>query len=122
VSVVAAVGILVGLYNTIQGRRREIAVLRAVGARPRHVFAVILTEALLLCVAGGLGGLLLGRVALLAAAPHLLATYGVLLDAAPGARDLAFLGVVVGLGLLAGVLPALRGLATPVAANLHPED
>ncbi len=122
VVVVAGLGILVGLYNTIHGRRREIAILRALGARPWHVFTVIALEAQLLVIAGGLLGLLVGHVALAAAAPDLLREYAIRADVAPGARDLAVLGALVCLGFAAGLLPALRGLRTPVARNLQPQD
>jgi len=121
VTVVAGVGILVGLYNTIQGRRREIAVLRALGARPAHVFGHILLEALLLCLLGGLGGLILGHGGVAAAAPTLLASYGVHVRVGLGVHDLQVLGALVVLGVLAGALPAWRGLATPVADGLHAE-
>ena len=120
VTAVAALGILVGLYEAIHGRRREIALLRAVGARPRHVFAVILLEAVLLCVLGGLAGLLLGHGGLAVAAPALLEDYGIRIAGGPGWTDLRILLLVAALGLLAGLLPAWRGLATPVAENLEP--
>lgn len=122
VVVVSSLGILVGLYNTIHGRRREIAILRALGARARHVFVVIVLEAVLLVLAGGVLGLLLGHFALAAAAPELLREYAIRADVAPGMRDIAVLGALLGLGLLAGLLPALRGLQTPVARNLQPQD
>jgi putative ABC transport system permease protein len=119
---VVLLGILVSLYNTIQGRRREIAVLRALGARPRHVFSVIVLEAVLLCLAGGLLGILLGRGGAHAVAPMLQATYGIRLDASPRLFDLQVLASVVVLGALAGIVPAWRGLRTPVAPNLHPSE
>lgn len=122
VVIVSGLGILVGLYNTIHGRRREIAILRALGARARHVFVVIVLEALLLVLAGGILGLVLGHFALAAAAPELLREYAIRADVAPGLRDLAVLAALLGLGLLAGLLPALRGLRTPVARNLQPQD
>ena len=122
VVIVSGLGILVGLYNTIHGRRREIAILRALGARARHVFVVIVLEALLLVLAGGILGLVLGHFALAAAAPELLREYAIRADIAPGLRDVAVLGALLGLGLLAGLLPALRGLRTPVARNLQPQD
>lgn len=121
VTIVAAVSILVGLYNTIQGRRREIAVLRALGARPAHVFGLILLEALILCLLGGALGLLLGHAGVAAAAPTLLESYGVKVEVGLGAYDLQVLGALIGLGLLAGLLPAWRGLTTPVADNLQAE-
>jgi putative ABC transport system permease protein len=118
VLLVGGLGILVGLYNTLQGRRREIAVLRALGARAGHVFAVILLEGVLLCGLGALLGLVLGHAALAALAPWALGEHGVSL--APGLSPLdawLFLGLL-GLGALAGAFPAWRGLRTPVAQNL----
>lgn len=119
---VAAVSILVGLYNTIHGRRREIAILRAMGATPRHIFTVIVLESLLICLIGGAAGLLIGHLGIAAAAPTLVAEYGVLVTAGPGMLELQIAGVLVIVGLLAGALPAWRGLKTPVAENLHPVD
>ena len=118
----AAVGILVGLYNTIPGRRREIAVLRVLGARPHHVFTVILLEAVLIGLLGGVLGLLLGYGGVSAAAPMLLDRFGVRVGIEPGMGDLLLLGAVALLALLAGLLPAWRGLGTPVAEGLEPRE
>ena len=120
--VVAAIGILVSLYNTIQGRRREIAILRALGARPRHIFSVIVLEALLLCLLGGLLGLLMGHAGVLMAAPFLLQEYGAMVSTSIGSLDLQILGILALIGIAVGLLPAWRGLRTPVAENLHPTD
>jgi len=122
VTVVAAMSILVGLYNTIAGRRREIAILRALGARPGHVFVVIVLESLVLCGLGALLGLFVGHLGLIAAAPVLLENYGVVLDSALGWLEMRILLVVLGLGFLAGLLPAWQGLQTPVAKNLQPVE
>jgi putative ABC transport system permease protein len=121
VLLVGGLGILVGLYNTLQGRRREIAILRALGARPTHVFVLIVLEAMVLCVLGGLVGLALGHVAVAALSSHALSTYGVRLEAAPDLFDLWLLLGLAGLGALAGLLPAWRGYRTPVAVNLTRE-
>jgi putative ABC transport system permease protein len=120
VLLVGGLGILVGLYNTLQGRRREIAVLRALGARRAHVFLVILLEGVFLCLLGGLLGLLLGHGTLIVLAPTALAEYGVKLSADVGPLDACFLAGLALLGALAAFLPAWRGLATPVARNLSP--
>jgi putative ABC transport system permease protein len=124
---VALLGILVSLYTATLARRREIAILRALGARPGHVFSVIVLEALLLCLLGGAAGLLIGHVGAPAAAPHLLSmlgidSYGVVVDAGLRPFDLQILVSLAVLGLLAGLLPAWRGLRTPVARNLLPAD
>lgn len=120
VLLVGGLGILVGLYNTLQGRRREIAILRALGARPGHVFSLIVLEGSVLCALGGLLGLALGHGLLAALAPWALAAYGVRLEAVPGLLDLGLLGGVTLLGALAGTLPAWRGYRTPVATHLTP--
>ena len=120
VILVAAIGILVSLYNTIQGRRREIAIMRALGARPHHVFFVLVLESVLLVLAGGLVGLLLGHGAVTLAAPKLLEAYGVFVESAFGMLDVTILAALAGIGVLVGLLPALRGLRTQVADNLYP--
>ncbi|MHC4931516.1 MAG: ABC transporter permease, partial [Planctomycetota bacterium] len=61
VIVVAALSVMVALYNTMAERRREIAILRAVGATRLRVFATVVLEAALLCAGGALLGLLLGH-------------------------------------------------------------
>ena len=120
--ILVKLGILVGLYNTIQGRRREIAILRALGAGAHHVFAVIVLESLVLCLMGGLVGLIVGHGGVAAAAPQLLREYAVRLDPAPGMIDVWIVCALTALGVIVGLLPALRGLKTPVAENLHPQD
>ncbi|MDW8479394.1 MAG: DUF3299 domain-containing protein [Xanthomonadales bacterium] len=59
VALAGLLGMLASLLATLRERRREMAILRSVGARPRSIFALLLSEALLLTLLGILGGLLL---------------------------------------------------------------
>lgn len=122
VLVVSAIAILVGLYNSIQGRRREIAILRALGARPWHVASVVVLESVFLCVGGGIVGLLAGHGWVAAVAPMLLDRFGIRIVPEFGAYDLVGLLALVGMGALVGLLPAWRAFRVPVAENLHPID
>ena len=61
---VAAVGILVAIYNSMNDRKRDIAVMRALGARRDTVTAIILCESLLIAIIGGVLGWLLAHVSL----------------------------------------------------------
>ncbi len=56
VVVVSLLGLLLALYSTLDGRRREMAVLRAVGARPRLIVGLLVLESGLLSGAGALCG------------------------------------------------------------------
>jgi putative ABC transport system permease protein len=122
VLVVSGVAILVGLWNSMEGRRREIAILRALGARPAHVFSVVVLEAVILCLLGGVAGLVLGHGAVAAAAPALLEDYGIRIAPQVGMGDVWALLGLVGMGGLVGLLPAWRAFRVPVAQNLHPVD
>src|SRR5690606_24080020 len=66
VTVVAAMGILVSIYNSVSARRREIAILRSLGATRRTILALICTEAALIGLAGGVLGLIIGHLIALA--------------------------------------------------------
>lgn len=117
--IVSGVGIFVSIYNSMADRRREIAVMRALGARRGTVFTIILLEAVLLCATGGVVGVLLGHVLVLIAAPFVAAASGLLID--PFAFETAELYVVPGLVLLAsliGIVPGLTAYRTDVAEAL----
>jgi len=100
-------GMLTMLLAGLNERRREMAILRAVGAGPRHVFAMFVAEALVITAAGAALGLALLQFGVLAARPWIESRYGLVLPLGwPGARDWALLGLVVAAGTLAGALPA----------------
>jgi putative ABC transport system permease protein len=116
---VAAGSILTSIYNTLRERRREFAILRALGARKRTVFSAILLEAMTLSAIGALLGFVVYGVILTGAAWIIRTQTGVVLDifsfhpvhlAAP-------LGMVM-LGALAGLAPAINAYSTDVATNL----
>jgi putative ABC transport system permease protein len=90
-------------------RGREMAIRAAIGAGRTRLIAQVLTESLVLCLCGGLAGLLLAYLLIGAAvplvAPSLPATATVALDL----RVLGFASVVaLGVSLLVGLLPALQ--------------
>ncbi|NND97315.1 MAG: FtsX-like permease family protein [Pirellulaceae bacterium] len=117
--VVAAVGILVAIYNSMNDRRRDIAVMRALGARRDTVTSIILCESLLIAVIGGVLGWLLAHFAIWIASPMIEAQTGV----RPGMFTTSFyeiyiLPLVLILALIAGLLPAMSAYRTDVGSNL----
>jgi putative ABC transport system permease protein len=120
VGVIVLLYVFVSMYSATLGRRREIATMRALGARRTTVLGIVLVESCALAAAGGVGGILGGHaVAYLAGS--LLARSG--LVANPflfNVLELAVLGCIILLGTLAGLLPAILAYRTEVAENLAP--
>jgi putative ABC transport system permease protein len=113
--------LFVALYSAMLERRREIATMRALGARRMTVLMIMLLEACLIALIGGIVGLLGGHgVAALGA--HLLSQRGGL-ALAPLTISTVHPLLVVGITLLgacAGILPAVLAYRTEVAENLTP--
>ncbi|MEX0701151.1 MAG: FtsX-like permease family protein [Planctomycetales bacterium] len=117
--VVSGVGIFVSIYNSMSDRRREIAVMRALGAQRRTVFSIILAESVILCVAGGLLGALLGHLLVFVAAPIVESYTGLLIDPLTFEPvELALLPALIALASLVGIVPGLTAYRTDVAKTL----
>ena len=117
VVLVSAIGILVSMVGSSLERSRDVAVMRALGARRAHVLATVLLEAVILAVGGGLVGWLLGHGIVAALGPWITANTGVpvgLLSAAPLA-ELLLVPFLIAVAVAAALLPALAAYRTDVA-------
>ena len=113
ISVFVVIAGLIGMLTTfltgLTERRREMAVLRAAGAGPGLVFALLIVEALLLAATGSLAGVAVVHAAMVVARPILLAEFGLALTGgAPGLFDLAVVIAVTAAGGIAAAIPAWR--------------
>ena len=109
VVVVGLAGMLVALLTSLSERRREMAVLRSVGARPAHVFALILGEAAFLTALGVVLGVSALYVGLLAGQPWLESRLGLFIAVSwPSAYELGLILLVGLAGVLIGLIPAYR--------------
>lgn len=123
VVLVAAGGLLAALYNTMNERRRDFAILRAIGARRTTIWLTIVAEAATISALGCLFGFFVYALIVFVAAGIVRATTGVVLD--PFAPDPILIYAPVGmivLGALAGLLPAARAYSTDVADGLAPNS
>lgn len=108
VVVVSALSITATLYQSAERRRRDLAVLRALGAHRREILALVVIEALLLTLLGLTAGWLLGHGGLALAGPYLREGFGIGISSWTTDRLEWFaLGTVAFGGLLAGLLPAI---------------
>ena len=109
VVVVGLAGMLVALLTSLSERRREMAVLRSVGARPTHVFALILGEATVLTLAGIALGVAALYLALLLGHAWLESRLGLFVGLSwPSARELSLIALVALAGVAIGLIPAYR--------------
>ena len=117
--VVAGIGILVSIYNSMSERSHDIAVMRALGASRSAVMWIILFESILLSVLGGLAGVLLGHAVLGLAGPVVEAHAGIVIKFWQFYEQEAWLiaGLVV-FASLVGYLPALTAYRTDVGKTL----
>jgi putative ABC transport system permease protein len=120
VVVAGLLGMMTSILAGLNERRREMAILRSVGARAHHVFSLLVAESGLLALAGTIGGvgLCYGLVALVRT--FLGARLGI--DIAirpPSSQDFAILVAVVGSALLAGMIPAFRAYRNTLSDGLQ---
>lgn len=119
VVVVAGIGILVSIYNSMSDRRHEIAVMRALGASRLHVGMIILLESILLSLGGGAIGLLLGHGLVGVLGPTIAEQTGVIVRAYQfQAQELIIIPGLILLASIVGYLPAAVAYRTDVAKSL----
>lgn len=119
VVVAGLLGMVTMMLAGLNERRRELAVLRSVGARHRHLFALIVAEAASLSIGGAILGLALLYGALAIAQPILDAQFGLFIEITlPSPRERLTLALLVGAGVLSGVFPALRACRQALADGL----
>jgi putative ABC transport system permease protein len=119
VTVVAAVSIMTTIYNSVAARRREIAILRALGATRTRILSLICFEAALIGLIGGLAGFVAGHLLSGAGSIYLQQTLGEGIHWLQFDKwEFIYLGAVVFIAFLAGLVPALKAYTTPVATNL----
>ena len=119
VVLVGLLGMLVSLYTSLNERRREMAILRAVGAGPKRIVALLVLESVCLAAAGAIFGLALVYVLLSAGQPIVEAQVGLFIPIRPpGSIELLFLGAVVTAGFLMGFVPALKAYRTALHDGL----
>lgn len=118
--IVSGVGIFVSIYNSMAGRRKEIAIMRALGAGRTTVFSIVLSEAVLLCLAGGICGMLLGHGLVFIASPIVERQTGLIINPLSFDKwELVLFPCLVVLASLIGIVPGLTAYRTDVASNLN---
>lgn len=120
VVIIAALSILIGLYLSILQRKRDLAIMRALGASAPEIVGSVLIEAFLVTVLGIVSGWLLGNIASWLVGLQLTWNYGLVINVwgLPTAEMLTAFAAVAVVGILAGIVPAWQAYQTDVARDL----
>ncbi len=121
VAISAMMSVAAVLLVAMAGRRKELAILRAMGAAPHALLGFVLVESLLVCMLGILAGYLSSQVLLWSAQDLMRIHYGVMVQ--PGLPSLESLWRMLslcGVAVLASLLPAWRAYRLSLMDGLHP--
>ena len=123
VALVSLAGLVAVVLAGLNERRRELAVLRAVGAGPREVLFLLAAEGSLVTGLGVLLGAFASWILVALAGPAIQARFGIALQAgAPTAGQWSMLAGVLVAGMTASLLPAWRAYRLSLADGLSPRN
>ena len=115
----ALIGMAATIFSSLEERRREMAILRAVGARPRTVLGLLTLEAVLMALAGAALGMVMLYGALAILQPLADRAFGLYLPLEPPSpRELAVLGAVVLAAAVTSLAPAWRAYRLSLADGM----
>ena len=116
---VAILGMLISIMASLNERRREMAILRAIGASPIEIFTLLAFEALTLSILGIIVGFVSVFGAMLLLQPFLENLTGLFIEiATPSWREIVILGIILMASIVAGIIPAIRAYLTSLSDGL----
>ncbi|BBM84141.1 ABC transporter permease [Candidatus Uabimicrobium amorphum] len=123
VAIVAMASIIASLYNTMNERKREFAILRTLGARKHIIFSIIIMQSTMIAFIGSILSFVVAFAIMSLAKYITYAQTGVVLEVFQQNMALVWvpLGMVV-LGAIAGLIPAIKAYKTDIAKNLLPSS
>lgn len=119
VVVTALIGMMATLFASLSERRREMAIFRAMGARPTTIFGLWLIEAIVMATLGALIGVALLYLILMIAQPFVDASFGLWLPiTAPSAQEVWVVLAVIIASIIVSLIPAIRAYRISVADGM----
>ena len=120
-ALVSLAGLVAVFMAGLNERRRELSILRAVGAGPRAVLLLLATEGVLVTSAGIAIGIVILALCIVGLSDWVHVRYGIMLGRhAPSPEEWTIVGALFACGLTAGLLPALRAYGLSLADGLSP--
>ena len=119
VVITALIGMMAMIFSSLNERRREMAIFRAMGARPRVILGMLILEAAVIATIGAILGLALMYLGVYIAQPIIDAEFGLWLPSkAPTLNEFLVLAAVIIASIISSVLPALRAYRLSLADGM----
>jgi putative ABC transport system permease protein len=116
---VGLLGMLVSLYSSLNARRREMAILRAIGAGPRKIVSLLVLESGIMSIVGCIAGVALVYALIIIGGPIVERQFGLFIPLRPlGKVEWIYIGVVCAAGFLVGFVPAFKAYRNTLADGL----
>ena len=117
----SGIGILLALWNSMEQRRRQIAIMRVLGCPKQRIFSLVVTESAVIGLVGAVSGIGVCLLGTWVVADQLRAKLGLVIE--PQLDPLLLLAVIFAtilLSAIAGIAPAVKGYRTSVSRSLRP--
>ncbi|WP_293441030.1 ABC transporter permease [Planktotalea sp.] len=119
VVVTALIGMMATIFSSLNERRREMAIFRAMGARPATILSILVLEAVVMAALGVLLGLGLLYLGLFIGQPILDREFGLWLAIdPPSLREVWVMLAVIAAGAIVSMVPAIRAYRLSVADGM----
>ncbi|MDH5602251.1 MAG: ABC transporter permease, partial [Gammaproteobacteria bacterium] len=119
VILVGLTGMVTAILTSLNERRREMAILRSVGARPSHIFSLIMGEAIYLTLSGVVLGLILLYLLLVIAQPLIESQFGIFIPVDwPTGNETVLIGFIILSGLIISIIPGYRAYRYSLADGM----
>lgn len=119
VIIVSVISILITTYNSILNRKREIAIMRAIGASKGWIITTIIIEITVICIISWATGIILGHILLTIISPLINQYADIYINNCFFTKEeLILLPIIVILGIMSSLLPAYEAYKTDIANNL----
>jgi putative ABC transport system permease protein len=119
VVITALIGMMATIFSSLNERRREMAIFRAMGARPRVILGLLVLEAIVMAALGALLGLALLYIGLFIGQPMIDSAFGLWLPIEPPTlREVWVLLGVIAAGAIVSMVPAIRAYRMSLADGM----
>ena len=119
VVITALIGMMATIFSSLNERRREMAIFRAMGARPRVILGLLVLEASLMAAIGAILGLMFLYIGLIIAQPLVDSAFGLWLPIDPPTlREVWVLLSVIAASAIVSLVPALRAYRLSLADGM----